>query len=202
MLDAVKDAGHADNTLVVFTSDQGLAVGGRHGLMGKQNLYEHFKSPLVIAGPGVPKGKSDALVYLFDLFPTLCELAGVDVAEGVRGGESLVPVMAGREERRCATRCSPRTRTCSGWSATGSGSCIWYPKVERFQLFDLAADPDEIKDLSGEAGPRREAGEMKKLLAEQQEKWGDKVMRPWASRLRVSVLSAFQPRSGVRCVAR
>ena len=58
VLDAVKATGQLDNTLVVFTSDQGLAVGGRHGLMGKQNLYEHVKPPLIVAGPGVPKGKS------------------------------------------------------------------------------------------------------------------------------------------------
>ena len=60
----------SENTVVVFTSDQGLAVGGRHGLMGKQNLYEHVKPPLVVAGPGVPHGRSEALVYLYDLFPT------------------------------------------------------------------------------------------------------------------------------------
>ena len=68
ILDVVKQRGWSNNTIIIFSSDQGLAVGGRHGLMGKQNLYEHVKPPLVFAGPGIPHGHSDALVYLFDLF--------------------------------------------------------------------------------------------------------------------------------------
>ena len=53
-----------ENTVVIYSSDQGLAVGGRHGLMGKQNLYEHVKPPLIVSGPGIPHGRSDTLVYL------------------------------------------------------------------------------------------------------------------------------------------
>ena len=52
ILAALDEAKMRQDTLIVFSSDQGLAVGGRHGLMGKQNLYEHFKSPLIVAGPG------------------------------------------------------------------------------------------------------------------------------------------------------
>ena len=56
---------------------------------------------------------------------------------------------------------------------------IWYPKVARFQLFDLANDPDEINDLSGKPEHAGKVAEMKKLLAKEQEKWGDeKVPRP------------------------
>ena len=69
VLAALTERGWQDNTVVIFSSDQGLAVGGRHGLMGKQNLYEHFKAPLVVAGAGLRPGQSAALVYLFDLFP-------------------------------------------------------------------------------------------------------------------------------------
>ena len=170
VLDAVKGA---DNTVVVFTSDQGLAVGGRHGLMGKQNLYEHFKSPLVLAGPGVPKGKSGALVYLFDLFPTLCDLAGVEVPKGVEG-RSLVPVMAGKEPRVrdslfAAYKGVQRMARDERWKL------IWYPKVGRFQLFDLSADPDELKDLSADKAHAKKFDEMRALLAREQKTWGDTV---------------------------
>src|SRR5262249_52144436 len=84
ILQALKQTRRLDQTFIIFSSDQGLAVGGRHGLMGKQNLYEHFKSPLLIAGPGVPRQKSEALVYLFDIYPTLCELCGIRVPEDWR----------------------------------------------------------------------------------------------------------------------
>ena len=58
----LKQAGQLDNTIIIFSSDHGLALGS-HGLMGKQNLYEHsMKPPLIFAGPGIPAGKSDALL--------------------------------------------------------------------------------------------------------------------------------------------
>ena len=99
ILDALDQRGWADNTIVIFSSDQGLAVGGRHGLMGKQNLYEHVKPPLIVAGPGIPRGKSDALVYLFDLFPTICDLAGATTPAVVEGKSLLRDHRRARNER-------------------------------------------------------------------------------------------------------
>ena len=77
---ALKSTGQAENTLILFTSDHGLAIGS-HGLRGKQNMYEHTVAvPLVLAGPGVPEGaRRDAPVYLSQLYPTSCELVGVKV---------------------------------------------------------------------------------------------------------------------------
>lgn len=172
-LDAVKAAGQADNTVVIFTSDQGLAVGGRHGLMGKQNLHEHFKSPLVVAGPGIPKGKSDALVYLFDLFPTLCDLAGTETPKAVEG-KSLLPVMVGKQEK-VRDHLFAAYKDVQRMVRDGRWKLIWYPKVERFQLFDLSTDPDEIKDLSASPGHAPRLKEMKTLLAAEQKVWGDAI---------------------------
>jgi arylsulfatase A-like enzyme len=156
---------------VVFTSDQGLAVGGRHGLMGKQNLYEHFKSPLILAGPSVPKGKSDALVYLFDLFPTLCDLTGTDVPKGVEG-KSLVPVIAGKETK-VREHLFAAYKDVQRMVRDGQWKLIWYPKAERFQLFDLRADPDEVNDLSANADHAAKLKDMRALLAREQKTWGD-----------------------------
>ncbi len=172
ILEAIKDAGHADNTIVVFTSDQGLAVGGRHGLMGKQNLYEHFKSPLVFAGPGVAKGQSNALVYLFDLFPTLCELTGVPVPNGLEG-ESLAPVVTGKKDegrRRYLfaaykdVQRMVRDRTCK---------LIWYPKAERVQMFDLVNDAHELKDVSGDPNYSKLLLGLRRAMAREQKLWDD-----------------------------
>ena len=91
----LEDAGQLDNTLVIFSADQGIAVGS-HGLLGKQNLYDHsMKAPLVFAGPGIPRGRSDALVYLFDIFPTVCDLVGAKVPEEI-DGRSFRPVLDGK----------------------------------------------------------------------------------------------------------
>lgn len=98
ILDALRARGFDSNTFVILSSDQGLACGGYHGLMGKQNLYEDVKPPLVLSGPGIPHGQSDALVYLYDLFPTICDLAGVKTPAVVEG-KSLLPIAQGKENK-------------------------------------------------------------------------------------------------------
>src|SRR5688572_25401540 len=98
ILDALAQSGLAENTLVIYTADHGLALGS-HGLLGKQSLYEHsMKSPLVVAGPGVPRGESsEAFTYLLDLFPTLCATAGASLPDRLAGYD-LAPIWAGKKK--------------------------------------------------------------------------------------------------------
>ena len=95
ILAALEASGRAEDTIVVYTADHGLAV-GQHGLLGKQNLYEHsVRVPLLLRGPGIPAGRrSDALAYSWDLFPTLCDLAGVTPPGGL-DARSLAPLLRG-----------------------------------------------------------------------------------------------------------
>ncbi len=115
ILDALEKSGKAGNTIIVFTSDNGLCV-GEHGLLGKQNLYEAaVRIPMVICGPGIPQNTvRDAYCYLYDLYPTLCGLAGIGVPATVKGisleetrkagleaggaGESLTHASRGKSE--------------------------------------------------------------------------------------------------------
>ena len=99
ILSALEETGQADRTIVVFASDQGLAIGS-HGLRGKQNMYEHtVGTPLVIAGPGLPRDRRvRAPIYLRDLYPTLCEIAGVAIPEGI-DGRSRAAVLRGGEDQ-------------------------------------------------------------------------------------------------------
>lgn len=143
-----------DNTIIIFTSDQGLAIGS-HGLLGKQNQYEHsIRSPLIIAGPGLPKGeRSAALVELSDLFPTLCELAGAAIPTTVTG-KSLLQLLRHQvghvHEFVFGAFTSSQRMVCDPrWKL------IVYPLASREQLFDLQSDPDERRDLSAE--PAHEA---------------------------------------------
>lgn len=173
VFDALKETGLERNTIVLFTSDQGLAVGGRHGLMGKQNLYEDFKSPLIVAGPGIPHGRSDALTQMHDLFPTLCDLAGIATPPGVEGF-SLAPIVRGKQKkvRDCAFAVY---KDIQRMVREDRWKLIWYPQVARFQLFDVIADPWELHDLSADAAHASKLAEMKRRLAEQQDKFEDKV---------------------------
>ena len=159
------------NTLVLFTSDQGLAVGGRHGLMGKQNLYEHFKSPCIVAGPGVRRGRSDALVHMHDLFPTLCDLAGVPIPSSVEG-HSLAPIIRG-QKRAVREQAFAVYKDVQRMVRRGPWKLIWYPKAGRYQLFDVVRDPWELNDRSNDPAQAARLAKMRRLLAAEQDRHGD-----------------------------
>lgn len=150
IVEALQATGQIENTVIIFTSDQGLAVGS-HGLLGKQNLYEHTLGvPLIFHGPGVPQGeRREAPCYLRDLFPTTCEMAGVAVPASVQG-RSLVPVL--RDAGKAVYPFLIGYYTDAQRAIReGSWKLILYPKAKRAQLFNLADDPDEIDDLSTRA---------------------------------------------------
>jgi arylsulfatase A-like enzyme len=149
ILAALRASPHADNTIVVFVGDNGLALGS-HGLLGKQSLYDHsIRVPMILAGPGIPKGaRGDALVYALDLAPTVHDLCGVTPAPGMNG-TSLVPILRGdaKEVRDAAFFAYKREQRAV---IEGRYKLIRYRVGgrERVQLFDLASDPDEVTDLS------------------------------------------------------
>jgi arylsulfatase A-like enzyme len=173
MVEALKKSGQYEQTIIVFASDHGLAIGS-HGLFGKQNLYEHsMRAPLILAGPGVPRGRSsDAMCYLLDIFPTIGELAGVSPPEG-NEGKSLAPVLRGRASQHrevifTAYIGVQRAVTDGRWKL------IVYPRVNKVQLFDLHADPHETGDISGEVAHKATLDRLTALLREAQEQYGDK----------------------------
>jgi arylsulfatase A-like enzyme len=175
VLAEIERRGWLDNTIVIYSSDQGLAVGGRHGLMGKQNLYEHVKPPLVIAGPGIPKGQSNALVYLFDLFPTICDLAGAKIPDGVEG-KSLVPVLSD-PERQTRPHLFAAYGDCQRMIRDGRYKLIAYRAGGRrnTQLFDLAGDPDELNNLADDPRFAAQRSRLERLLMQARQEWGDPV---------------------------
>jgi len=173
ILEKLRSLKKLDNTVIVFTSDQGLAVGGRHGLMGKQNLYEHFKSPLIVAGPGIPKGRSGALVYLYDLYPTCCEATGVETPKEC-DGSSLMPVISGRKKAVREALFCVYTGT-QRMVRDDRFKLLWYPMIEKMELFDLKADSDELANLAADAAHADTLARMKKLMAAEQARFGDKL---------------------------
>jgi arylsulfatase A-like enzyme len=163
LMAALEAEGELARTIVVFTSDNGLALGS-HGLMGKQNLYEHSVGvPLIVAGPGVPPGRRPAaFAYLMDLFPTLCDLAGVPVPDGL-DGRSLAPVLRG-ESDGVRDGAVFAYRDVQRGVRQGRWKLIRYPKIDRTQLFDLEADPDERHDLSADPAQRRQVQGLMRAL--------------------------------------
>jgi len=146
LLSTLQELNLEESTLVVFTADHGLAVGS-HGLLGKQNLYQHsMGTPLIISGPGISQQTDrQQLIYLFDLMPTVLDWCGLAIPEKVEG-TSVLPMIqdaktVGREYLFTAYRQSMRSIRDQRWKL------IVYPEVNVQQLFDLQEDPNEMNNL-------------------------------------------------------
>lgn len=152
-----------DNTIIVFASDNGLAIGS-HGLLGKQNSYEHsIKVPIIISGPGVPKEQvSEAFVYLFDLYPTLCSLSHIPLPKDI-DGKDLTPVLNGNKEGVRNVMYNVYRNTVRS-VRTKEWKLIRYPQRNYYQLFNLVNDPLEINNLAYAGKYQTKVQEMTALL--------------------------------------
>ena len=172
ILDKLDASGEADNTYIIFTADHGLAV-GQHGLLGKQNQYEHsIRVPFMIAGPGIEAGaQTDALVYLQSAFPTTLELAGIDMPDYVEF-RSLVPLI----ENTSDTSYPAIFGSYKGFQRmvrTASHKLILYPEVDQVQLFDVNQDPLEMNNLATDPAYQDTMAMLFSTLLELQEEVGD-----------------------------
>ena len=172
ILAALEETGHAEDTIIIYTADHGLALGS-HGLLGKQSLYEHsMRSPLIISGPGIPAGRSTgAFTYLFDLFPTICALAEARPPEGL-AGRNLRPLWNDENAKIRESVFLPfgdlmRSVRDARWKL------IAYPPINHRQLFDLRDDPHETRDLAADPGHEPVIARLTALMRAWQEKLGD-----------------------------
>lgn len=188
VLKALEDSGQAENTIIVLAGDNGLAL-GQHGLLGKQNVYEHSVSvPLVFCGLNIPKNqKNNALAYLHDIFPTLCGLTGLEIPESVQT-KDLTPVIKG-EQKEVRSSMLYAYNSWPGDLIEGKGrkhnpggghravrkgdyKLIVSAKKEVFtyQLFNLSTDPWELNNLINDEAFKLEKedliSELKKLIEE------------------------------------
>ena len=168
----LKASGQWENTIIIFSGDNGLSL-GEHGLFGKQNLYEFggMHVPLVIAGPGIPKGRSEAMVYLMDLFPTLADLAQAKIPAGI-DGKSLLPLLTGKETKIRDVSYTGY-RNCQRSIRDDRWKLIRYPLVDRTQLFDLSTDPHELSNLADQPEFNAKTVEMLQRLQKEMSFYAD-----------------------------
>jgi len=174
VLSALKETGQAKNTIIVLAGDNGLAV-GRHGLMGKQNLYEHsVHVPLILSGPGIPKGqRQDAFCYLLDVFPTLCDLTGVSIPVSVEG-HSLASIIRNRKRKIRNTLFFAYKDIQRGVRGERYKLIEYKVKEKRTtQLFDLELDPWEINNLADKPGYAIHLKRLRNELLRWKDKLGD-----------------------------
>ena len=172
VVEALEASPQAKNTIIVFAADSGVGRGS-HGLIGKQNMYEHsLRVPLVIVGPGIPANqKTDAMCYLFDVMSTLGSLCGV-TGPSSNEGIDLTPVLRkpatpARGKMMFAYREIQRAFRDERWKL------IRYPQIDRNQLFDLNADPHELTNLADRPEHKSRIASMTAALSAEMKRLGD-----------------------------
>jgi arylsulfatase A-like enzyme len=173
ILDALEASGKKDSTYIFFTADHGLAV-GHHGLIGKQNMFEHsVKPPLILYGPGLPAGKRiEAPVYLQDIMPTTLELAGVPKPAHVQF-KSLLPLIRGETQKNYDAIYGAYKTDLQRMVRKGDYKLIYYPKIKKTLLFNLENDPDEMHDLAADPNYAPKIKELFQTLKILQKDTGD-----------------------------
>jgi iduronate 2-sulfatase len=184
VLDELDRSGLSSNTIIVLWGDHGWHLGD-HGMWCKHTNYEEATHiPLLISAPGVtkPGTRTRALVETVDLYPTLCELAGLPVPQNPQPleGKSLVPVLRkpARENKDAIFHVYPRTRKKDGailgravrteryrlveWKKPGAATA-----TAEFELYDYKKDPKETKNIASDQ-PRL-VKKLSSLLATQPE---------------------------------
>ena len=148
ILDALEKSGHADDTVIVLWSDHGWHLGEK-AITGKNTLWERSsRVPLIFAGPGSLRGtKCAEPVELLDVFPTLCDLAGLPKPDGLEG-HSIVPQLQDASAVRewpAITNHNPGSNSVRdvGWRY------IRYVDGSE-ELYDMGKDPHEFKNLAGD----------------------------------------------------
>jgi uncharacterized sulfatase len=174
MLDALEETGRMDDTLIVVTADHGFQL-GEHGLWFKRFLYEEsVRVPLIICDPSRPEGHAQTHedpVELLDLFRTITDVMGVDRPPEVEG-ESLVPVLTAPARRtgriaRCQTGGVPGAGSVEGRSIRDRRWAYheWRNAETQAELYDLAEDPRQVRNLADKAACADIVGHMRERLS-------------------------------------
>ncbi|SIS49163.1 Arylsulfatase A [Zobellia uliginosa] len=173
ILMALKASGTYDKTIIIFMSDHGINF-GENGVAGKVCLYEpSVTAPLIIKAPGLAQGKKlHQRVYLQDITPTLLDLLDIKKPKTV-SFKSLLPII----EKNKRTRSSLYLAMFDDQRGIISKDkkLILYPKSGDLELYDLATDPWETKNLTGSEASEKTISTLLDELVDWQEKTGDKI---------------------------
>lgn len=167
VLARLKELHLEENTIVVLTGDHGYQL-GEHGLWAKQTLFEGANHvPLLIAAPGVKPGARSGLAEQVDIYPTLCDLAGLPRPKHLQG-RSLKPMLedpaARGRQTAVSTMIAPHTKQKGHSLRTDAFRYIAWEGGEEL-LYDLRTDPDELHNLAAQPAQAERMTRMRQRLA-------------------------------------
>jgi arylsulfatase A-like enzyme len=167
MMAFLKEKGLDENTIVVLTGDHGYQL-GEHGLWAKQTLFEGANHvPLIIAAPGVKPGARSGLAEQVDIYPTLCDLAGLPKPKHLQG-RSLKPMLddpaAKGKQVAISTMSAPHTKQRGHSLRTDAFRYVAWEGGEEL-LYDLRTDADELHNLAKQPAQAERTNRMRERLA-------------------------------------
>ncbi len=163
VMDYLDESGLAENTIVIYSSDQGFYL-GEHGWFDKRFMYEEsYKMPLLVKWPGVtaPGSVNERLVSNLDFAETFLEIAGAEIPADMQG-VSLVPLLKGEDpaDWRDALyyhyyEFNPDRRTVHAVRRhngvqTDRYKLIHFYNIDQYELFDLKSDPQEMRSVAAD----------------------------------------------------
>ncbi|MBP5359886.1 MAG: sulfatase [Bacteroidaceae bacterium] len=201
VIDYLKDNGLLENTLIVYTSDQGFYM-GEHGWFDKRFMYEEsFRTPLIMSLPAAYGGKqgitSDAMVQNIDYAPTFLEAAGVAVPSDIQGESMLSEIKKMKASKKGSSRdrmnetTKAKTRALYyhyyeypdehrvnrhfGIRTKRYSLMRFYGDVNQWELYDLKRDPQNMHNIYGKLGTLSLTRKLKKQLLQLQELYDDPI---------------------------
>ncbi|MEM8966930.1 MAG: sulfatase-like hydrolase/transferase [Bacteroidota bacterium] len=150
ILDALEASGKMDNTYIFFSADHGLSV-GRHGLLGKQNMYDHsIRIPLIVVGPDIPANQEVSIdVYLQDIMATSLELADIE-KPGYVEFNSFLDLAQGNTSEGAYDAIYGSYINYQRMIRKDGMKLIVYPNTNQVLLYNLEDDPKEINNLAND----------------------------------------------------
>jgi arylsulfatase A-like enzyme len=183
VINYLRDHGMLDNTMIVYTSDQGFYM-GEHGWFDKRFMYEEsFRTPLVIYFPDGKQGDIKQMVQNIDYAPTILEAAGVDIPNDIQG-KSMLPLLKGEKPRDWRKSLyyhyyeyPAEHSVCKHYGVrTKRYSLIhFYDDIDSWELYDLKRDPQQMHNIYGMPGTERITRKLKEELLRLQTQYNDSV---------------------------
>ena len=183
VIEYLREKNLLDNTMIVYTSDQGFYM-GEHGWFDKRFMYEEsFRTPLLIYCPGGKQGVVNEMVQNIDYAPTFLEAAGVKVPSDIQG-RSLLPLLQGKKPANWRKSLyyhyyeyPAEHSVCRHYGIRTKRYTLihFYNDIDSWELYDLKKDPSQLHNIYGEKGTEKLTERLKKELKELQVQYNDPI---------------------------
>ena len=185
VLDYLEKHNLLENTMIVYTSDQGFYM-GEHGWFDKRFMYEEsFRTPLLVRLPGGKRGDVEQMVQNIDYGPTILDLAGVPVPADMHG-VSFLPLLRGEQPADWRKSlyyhfyeypAEHAVRRHYGVRTERYKLIHFYNDIDCWELYDLKEDPSEMHNIYGQPGTETITANLKEELLKLQVQYNDPIRK-------------------------